>query len=303
MRIPPSVANLLQEPPPSLAFELTEAGVSVARMGATTELDFRPLKPGALSVSPLKDNVLMPDEIAAAVREMSPRNGKNKRRDAAVILPDYSTRIAVLDFDSFPSDQKEQLSLVRFRVRKSIPYDVEEAALSYCAQPADGKKLDVVVVVAPLEVVARYEAPFRASGLNPGLVTTSSLAALNLIGNNGITVVAKVTGRTLTVMVLEGGRLKLVRCLEIAGTDIAEIAADLYPTFIYIEDNLGARADRLLLCGFGERMEAARQQFHSELGVEVEPVRSPLGAAGENNAGLLGYLRSLGRDSVARHML
>jgi Tfp pilus assembly PilM family ATPase len=48
-------------------------------------------------------------------------------------------------------------------------------------QPAEGKKFDVVVVVAPLEVISRYEAPFRAAGMNPGLVTTSSLAALNLV--------------------------------------------------------------------------------------------------------------------------
>ena len=80
----------------------------------------------------------------------------------------------MLDFDNFPSDAKEQLSLVRFRVKRSVPFDVESAALSYWAQPAEGKKVDVVVVVAPLEIVSRYEAPFRAAGMTPGLVTTSS---------------------------------------------------------------------------------------------------------------------------------
>ena len=79
----------------------------------------------------------------------------------------------MLDFDSFPTDAKEQLSLVRFRLKRSVPFDVESAAVSYCAQPAADKKVDVVVVMAPLEIVARYEAPFRAAGMNPGLVTTS----------------------------------------------------------------------------------------------------------------------------------
>jgi len=297
MRIPAPISALLQEPPPVLAFELSEAGVSVARMAGKTELDFHPLKPGVLSISPLKDNVMSPDDLSAAVRDLAPVNGSRKRRDAALILPDNSTRIAVLDFDSFPSDHKEQLSLVRFRLRKSIPFDVESAAMSYCVLPGEGKKFDVIVVVAPLEVVSRYEAPFRAAGMNPGLVTTSSLAVLNLIDDPGVTVVAKVSGHALTVMVLNHGRLKLVRCLEIAGNDITEIAADLYPTFVYIEDNLGAKAERLLLCGFGERLETARQQFQHELGVGVQPVRSPLGPPNESNAGLLGYLRSLGRDN------
>ena len=271
MRFPAPIAAILQEPPPSMVFELSEAGISLARLNAKTELDFRPLKPGVLAITPLKDNVVMPDELSLAVRELAPLNGNRKRRDVALILPDYSSRIAVLDFDSFPSDTKEQLSLIRFRIKKSVPFDVESAAISYFVQPAEGKKFDVVVVVAPLEVISRYEAPFRAAGMNPGLVTTSSLAALNLVENGGITVVAKITGRVLTVMVLRNGHLKLVRCLEVHANDVAEIAADLYPTFVYIEDNIGAKAERLLLCGFGDRMEYARQQFQHELNVEVEP--------------------------------
>lgn len=297
MRLLDSLSPLLQDPPPVMAFEVSEAGIAMARIGPQTELGFRPLKPGVLAVSPLKDNVIMPDELSIAVREMVPPNGNRKRRDVALILPDYSTRIAVLDFDNFPSDAKEQLSLIRFRIRKSVPFDIDSAAISYFVQPTDSKKFDVVVAVAPLEVVSRYEAPFRAAGMNPGLVTASSLAALNLIQEGGTTVVAKITDQVLTVIVLQNGRLKLVRCLEVRATDNAEIAADLYPTFVYIEDNLKTKAERLLLCGFGSRMEAARQQFQSELGVEVEPVRSPLSTPEETNAGLLGYLRSLARDN------
>jgi len=297
MRLPSAITAILQEPPPSMVFELSEAGISVARLTAKTELDFRPLRPGVLAITPLKDNVVMPDELSIAVREIAPQNGSRKRRDVALILPDYSSRVAVLDFDSFPSDTKEQLSLIRFRIKKSVPFDVETAAISYFVQPAEGKKFDVVVVVAPLEVVSRYEAPFRAAGMNPGLVTTSSLASLNLVEDGGITVVAKITGRVLTVMVLQDTRLKLVRCLEVHANDVAEIAADLYPTFVYIEDHIGAKAERLLLCGFAERMEEARQRFQNELGVEVQPVRSPLSPPGENNAGLLGYLRSVARDN------
>jgi len=85
-----------------------------------------------------------------------------------------------LDFDAFPSDAKEQMALVRFRLKRSVPFDVESAAVSYCAQPAVDKKTEVVAAVAPLEIVSRYEAPFRAVGMLPGLVTTSALAALEL---------------------------------------------------------------------------------------------------------------------------
>jgi type IV pilus assembly protein PilM len=289
--------SVLQEPPPAMAFEISEAGIASARIGARTELDFRPLKPGSVSVSPLKENIIDPDEFVMAVRAVSATQAVRKRRDVALILPDYSTRIAVVDFDSFPSDPKEQASLVRFRVKRSVPFDVDSAALSYWAQAGAGKKVDVVVVIAPLEIVSRYEAPFRGAGMNPGLVTTSSLAALELAPEAGLSVFAKLTGRTLTVLVRDKSVLKLVRCLELPSNSLDDIAAVLLPTFVYIEDNLGGRAEHLILCGFGAESDAAQRRFHEELGVEVEPLRSPLGTPGESNAGLLGYLRSIARNN------
>src|SRR3954449_7183126 len=171
---------LLQEAPPAMAFEVSEAGIAAARIGARAELDFYPLKPGTLSVSPLKENVLDPDEFTMAIRAVANSQISRKRKDVALILPDFCTRMAVIDFDNFPTDPKEQVSLVRFRVKRSVPFDVDSAALSYFAQPVAGKKVDVVVVIAPLEIISRYEAPFRMAGLTPGLVTTSSMAALDL---------------------------------------------------------------------------------------------------------------------------
>jgi type IV pilus assembly protein PilM len=289
--------SILQEPPPAMAFEISEAGIASARIGGRTELDFHPLKPGSLAVSPLKENVIDPDEFMMAVRAVSATQAARKRRDVALILPDYSTRIAVVDFDSFPSDPKEQASLVRFRVKRSVPFDVDSAALSYFAQHVTGKKVDVVVVLAPLEIVSRYEAPFRTAGMNPGLVTTSALAALELAPESGISVFAKLTGHTLSVLVRDKATLKLVRCLELPSNSLDDVAAVLLPTFVYIEDNLGGRAEHLILCGFGPETDEAQRRFHEDLGVEVEPLRSPLGTPGENNAGLLGYLRSIARNN------
>lgn len=287
--------SILRDPPPAMAFEISEAGIAAARIGSRAELEFRALTPGVLSVSPLKENVVDPDEFSAAVRDLLRAQANRKRRDVALILPDFCTRIAVLDFDDFPSDPKEQLSLIRFRLKRSVPFDVEAAAVGYWAQHNDSKKCDVVAVVTPLEIVSRYEAPFRAAGMNPGFVTTSVLGALELAGEGGVDVLAKIAGHVLTVVVRSAGVVKLVRCLEVPSAGWQDIAAVLLPTFVFIEDNLGARADRLILCGFGAETEAARTRFQVELDVPVEPLRSPFGIPGENNAGLLGYLRSIAR--------
>lgn len=292
--------SVLRDPPPAMAFEISEAGIAAARIGSRAELEFRPLKAGVISVSPLRENIVDPDEFSIAVRALAGPKGAaaaRKRKNVALILPDFSARISVLDFDSFPSDAKEQAALIRFRLKRSVPFDVEAAAVSYWVQAAGNKKVDVVAVMAPLEIVSRYEAPFRAAGMIPGLVTTSSIAALELAPENGLSVMAKITGRVLTVLVRTQGALKLVRCLELPAAELEDIAAVLVPTFVYVEDNLGGRAEKLILCGFGPQTDEAGRRFREELGVEVEPLRSPLGTPGENNAGLLGYLRSIARNN------
>jgi type IV pilus assembly protein PilM len=287
--------GLVMDPPPGMAFEISEAGIASARMGTRPEIEFHPLKAGTLDISPVKENVVDPEEFANTVKKLVNSQVGRKQKDVALILPDYSTRLAVLDFDSFPSDPKEQASLVRFRLKRSVPFDVESAAMSYFAQTAARKKIEVVVALAPLEIVSRYEAPFRAVGLNPGLVTTSALAALELAPESGLSVMAKMAGTVLTVPVRDKGHLRLVRCLEVPSNSLDDIAAVLLPTFVYIEDNLGGRPDKLLLCGFGEDTDEAVRRFRDELGVEVDPLRSSLGVPGAYNAGLMGYMRSVAR--------
>lgn len=287
--------QLIADPPPDFAFEVSEAGIAFARPNSGIDVGFEPLEKDVIAVSPLRDNVLRPEAFSAKVSALVNTNGNRKRRKAVLILPDFCARVAVLEFDSFPASAEEQMSLVRFRVRKSVPFDIESAAVSYYPQPGSsgGKRLDVLVVAAPLDIVAPYEAPFRAAGLQPGLVTTSGMAAYDLLKADGVSVLAKISGRILTVAVTQSGIIKLVRCVEVAEVNQQEIMAILFPTVAYVEDELSARPERLIVCGFGPTLEQFRTQWETELGIAIEPLGSRLGTPGPFNAGLLGYLESL----------
>jgi type IV pilus assembly protein PilM len=290
---------LLKDPPPEMAIEISEAGLAAARTEARAEVEFRPFKPGTLAVSPLKENIIDGDDFSLAMKSLAGALATRKRKDVALILPDYSARVVVLDFDQFPSDAKEQMALVRFRLRRSVPFDVDSAAVGYWAQPVGDHRRAVVAAVALSEIVSRYEAPCRAAGLNPGWVTTSSLAALELVPPTGLTALAKLAGRTLAVLVAEDGALKLARCVEAVSAGFEEAAGVLVPTFAFVEDNLGRRPERLWLCGFGVRAGDFSERFRDDLKVATEPLASPWGAPGENDAGLLGYLRSVRQPAPA----
>ena len=286
--------QFLQDPPPLYAFELSEAGLAMAKMGPVPELRFEAFEPGELAVSPVHNNVQQPDVLTSRINAIAPANGNRKRR-AALILPDYSARVAVLDFDAFPSALEEQQALVRFRMKKSVPFDVESAMVSFFPQkrPTAGGKIEVLVAVVAMEIVMRYEAPLRAAGFVPGYVTTSALAMLNLLAPEGVTLVVKLNGPTLTVMVLDGSVVKLVRCVEIAEVSQKELESVILPTLAYVEDELKTAPKRVMLCGLGSLGERLSEDWGKEFGVTMETLRSRFGTLVPSNAGLLGYLESL----------
>ncbi len=296
MNLLQSITGILKDPPPMFAFELSEAGLAVAHNERPARVSFHNFEKDVISISPLRDNVLRPDALLSAVNAAVPGGESRKRRTAALILPDYVVRVAVLDFDSFPADAREQASLVRFRLKHSVPFDVDSAAVSFHAQsaPRKGKKVDVVVAVAPVEVITRYEAPFRLANFHPGLVTTSMLAAIELVPAEGLQVLAKRTGRVLSLAVLDAGAVRLLRSIEMAEVTAEEVAGFLYPTFAYIEDELSVRPESLLLCGFESLDHGLEDDLQKDLGVKATPLTSPLGTPGEFNAGLHGYLEALG---------
>jgi type IV pilus assembly protein PilM len=284
MSIMQTISRLVKDPPPEHAFEISEAGISYAHGTSTS---FQAFEPGTIVVSPSADNVLRPEKVASMIGEIAPANGVKKRRPAALILPDYAARVTVLDFDSFPTVAAEQLPLVKFRIKKTIPFDIESAAVSYYVQPTSGtKKIEVLAVTMAFDIVARYEALFRSAGFHPGEVTTSSLAALNLYRGEGVAVVAKLSGQVLTVTVISGGTIKLFRCVMLEGSNEDELLAVLHPTFAYVEDELASPVRKLILCGFPRGVP-------EELNCETENLLSRLGTPGEFNAGLLGYMESV----------
>jgi len=276
--------NLIKDPPPEFVFELSEAGLAHAQ-GA--RVVFGEFPPETLKASPSEDNLLKTDAAAAVVSQLAPPNGAKKRRRAAVLLPDAAARVAVLDFDVFPDSPTEQLSLVRFRVKRTIPFDIDAAAVSYYRQPGTNQKgkIEVVAVTVALEVLARYEALFRNAGFHPGEVTVSALAALELYRGAEPAVIAKLAGKNLTVMLGGGGKLKLFRCLALEEGNEEEILSVLRPTFAYAEDEIESPVKRLILCG----LENLRG-----LPCEPEPLLSRFGTPTAFNAGLFGYMEAAG---------
>lgn len=291
--------SLVSDPPPEVVFEVSASGIAWTQTRHPRP-EWTPLPEGTLEISPLENNIRNPAAFAAAVRAAAGEGEARGRRRAALILPDYCARVTVLDFDSFPAEPEEQLQLVRFRIRRVVPFDVEHAFVACYPQPrADGsKRVDVVAAVVNMDVASHYESPFRAAGLHCGFVTLSALAALSLSPAEepfqaNPRVVAKLSGDTLAVSLLEEARLRLFRCVQLGGEELDEATDVLATTLAYAEDELGGRAAALQVCGLAPARREWLARWREEFGLPVSGVRGRLGEPAPHNAGLYGYLESL----------
>src|SRR5438270_4231232 len=127
----------------------------------------RELAPGSVVPDLVENNLRDRDAVRSGIHDaLGSVSGRSK--DVIAIVPDAAVRVMLVEFDTMPSDHEEALGVVRFRLKKSLPFDVEKAKVSYHAQKfSDGVR--VVAAVALNNVVEDYESAFRDAGFNPGV--------------------------------------------------------------------------------------------------------------------------------------
>ncbi len=261
-------------PRPRLACEITADRVIAARASDRGEIveaySARTLAAGALSPSLSGANVAQPEALRQAIGSALEAVG-GRGRDLIAVLPDAAVRIALLDFDTLPQREQEAAGIIRFRLRKSLPFDVDRAALSYHVR-RDGGAVRVIAAVAPRDVVDEYEAAFRDLGYGPGVVLPSMLAALGPVYGDRPTLVIKVESTSISVAIVDKSELRLVRTLENpAGAQLpaAQLAADVYPSVVFYEDTYGAKIEHVLLAG-SVSVPVVAPALESQTGVHVQ---------------------------------
>ncbi|HKW26968.1 MAG TPA: hypothetical protein VJN48_14370 [Terriglobales bacterium] len=231
------------------------------------ELPHGVVSPGLTEANVVRGDWLR-DVIKSALDEVAGR-----ARDVVTILPDAAVRVVLLDFETLPEKREEAEAVVRFRLKKSLPFDVEKARLSYQVQGGgSGKELKVIAAVALASVLDEYEAAFRDSGYAPGVVLPSMLAALGAVDAARPTLVVKVDPLTTSIAIMERQQLLLFRTLENArGLNITgeQLAEDVYPSVVFFQDTYKLDVERVYVAGL-PHSEVALESLHAQTGVEVQ---------------------------------
>ena len=280
----------LSEPASDHFFEIGEYSLAGASFRNAREQKQEKLAERGLVASPSAPNVLKPQLYRDALPRVAEAT-RGKPGTAALAIPDYAARMAILDFEQFPASETEAMALLRFRLRKSVPFHIEEAQVAYAVQLTEPKRTEVLAVAIARPILEEYETMLVEAGYRVGLVMPSSIAALPLCNpaQKGITLLAKSTGSTLAVLLIEQGRVRLVRSLDLTSEEDAVLPM-LQQTLAFAEDQIGEPVRRILLAGFGGETDALGYRIERDFGIHCEPLRSRLGTASRENAGVLGML-------------
>jgi type IV pilus assembly protein PilM len=288
---------------PRLACEIAADRVLVGRLAddgrslaACAALE---LAPGSVVPDLVEGNLRQGDAVKAVLEEAL-RSVAGRSHDLIAVVPDAAVRVVLLEFDTLPADSEEATSVVRFRLKKSLPFDVDKARVSYHAEKTkDGVR--VVAAVAVASVVEDYEAAFRDAGFSPGVVLPSMLAALGTAEGQRPTLVVKVDARTTSIAILNADQLQLFRTLEntrgvtITGEQLAE---EVYPSVVFFQDTYHLNIEKISVAGISDTGSAA-PALRAQTGAEVQELvsASQLGSAGGSvprwrMAGVVGALIS-----------
>ena len=298
------MSSTLNTPKPKLACEIAADRVLAGRMtdhGDGLEASAaRELAPGSVIPDLVENNLRQRGAVRAGI-EAALGAVAGRSKDVIAIVPDAAVRVMLVEFDTLPSDRDEALAVVRFRLKKSLPFDVDKAKVSYHAQKVNDE-MKVVAAVAMASVVEDYERAFRDAGYDPGVVLPSTLAALGAASGKYPTLVIKVDAHTTSIAILNEDQLQLFRTLEntrgvtITGEQLAE---EVYPSVVFFQDTYRLNIERIYVAGLPESGGAA-PALRAQTGAEVQELvsSSQLGASAGGSvprwrmAGVVGALIS-----------
>ncbi|HEY3975048.1 MAG TPA: hypothetical protein VGM18_18725 [Candidatus Sulfotelmatobacter sp.] len=265
-------------PKPKLACEIAADRVLAGRFsdagGGLEASAARELAPGSVVPDLVENNLRQREAVRAGIHEAL--GGVAQRsKDVIAVVPDAAVRVMLVEFDALPSDSDEALGVVKFRLKKSLPFDVDKAKVSYHAQKV-GEEVRVVAAVAMTSVIEDYEKVFREAGFNPGVVLPSTLAAIGAADGKKPTLVIKVDAHTTSIAILNQDQLQLFRTLENSrGVTIngEQLAEEVYPSVVFFQDTYHLNIERIYIAGLAEPGGAA-PALRAQTGADVQELVS-----------------------------
>lgn len=230
-------------------------------------------------------NLTDPARVTGAVKHVLEALGGRPRR-AALVVPDAAAKVSLVRFEKVPARVTDLEELVRWQVKKSAPFPLEQARVSFTPgqQAPDGAQ-EFVVAVSRNDVIEQYEQVCEAAGLSVGILDLAGFNVINGVMASGAApagdwLLVHVAPAYTTLAVVRRGHVIFFRS---RGEGTEGTLTDLvHQTAMYYEDRLqGAGFERVLVTGGSAAPmggDALRQSLEERLRLPVEAM-DPRGVA------------------------
>jgi type IV pilus assembly protein PilM len=285
-----NLPSFLQPVPPDVAVEIEGTQVSAARLswrGSTVTIAAHAterLPAGVVVPALAAANITDIAAVARALTQALSRLGARPRR-VALVIPDSAAKVSLVRFEKVAPKTTDLEELVRWQIKKTAPFPLEEAMVSFTPGLKHPDGQEFIVAAARLDIVQQYEQVCTAAGVHAGLVDLATFSIINGVlaqrtAPPGDWLLVHVTPTYTTLAVIRERQLIFFRNRD---DDAEGTLADLvHQTAMYYEDRLqGAGFARVLLAGAGVDpvgADSLRRGLEERLGLSVEAV-DPRGVA------------------------
>ena len=176
----------LRPPYPPVAMEVNRKEVVLVRFKAKHRgkplLEAQAVRPMPEDSMPLSifDQTARPTtDLTARFREMFELTGTRPGR-ISLILPDNLAKVSLLTLPERPASPRQLDELVRSKMRRTVPFRLEDAAISYQILPGEGRQVSLLVLLTPRQMIDRFEHSLAALGARVGLIDIATPNLINL---------------------------------------------------------------------------------------------------------------------------
>ena len=138
------------------------------------------LPSGLFAPSLTQPGVSSIQELGKVIKAALFRAGINSHR-ISLAIPDVCARVGIHAFETLSSKQEEKTELLKWKLKKTLPYDIEESHLRFVEQPMESDRVFVITVNIQKDILAQFEEVFESLGIHVGFITLSTLAVFELL--------------------------------------------------------------------------------------------------------------------------
>jgi len=248
---------------PLVTCEINRRTIALVRLDSRNpalvdRLAVTPLPEGLVSPSLIRPNIAdLPNFVAALKSAFAKAEIKTAR--VSLALPDASAKVSLHPLDTLPGNENEKQQLLRWKLRKTVPFNIDEAHVASLDYKLPNGKHLVLTVCIHKEVLAQYEEAFQKLGIHAGYICLSSFATFELLsklepdlGQRSV-LLLRVRPSGVSSLIAQEGRVVFFRQTDIdeeasvaalatsRAAGLPDLFDEIHPCVTYYEDKLSSQ--------------------------------------------------------------